>query len=89
MEGLLNSKDFENPPSLELDEPHLHDKFSSHQEQDALPGMTHDEIKSGDSVSNISSRRHGSKSRTSSTSTTSAHIKAEADMAALLAHQKK
>lgn len=80
---LPNNKDFENPPSLELDEPYLYNKISSHHEQDALPGITHYEIKQGDNASNISSRGHGSKSRTSNISTTSACVKAEADMAVL------
>ena len=91
LEGLPN-KDFETLPSLLLDELHLHNKLPSDEEQDALPGATQDEIKPGDSISNISNKRHGSKSRTSSTrisssSTSSARVKAEADMAALLARQ--
>lgn len=86
LDGLSNNKDQENPASMGKEEPHLCNKISS--QQDALPGMTQDEIEPGDSVSNISSRKHGSKARSSCSSTSSAHVKAEADIAALLARQR-
>lgn len=70
------------------DEPHPYKNIPSQQEQDVLFGTTHDEIMPNDSISNVTSRRHGSKSRTSISSTTSARVKAEADMAAYLTRQR-
>ena len=86
--GELPNTDFETLPSVVLDEIHLNNKLHSDEQHDALPGPTQDEIKPGDSISNVSSKKHGSKSQTSRTSTSSARVKAEADMAALLARQR-
>ncbi len=76
-----------------MDGLHLHGKNFTYQESSALTGLTNDDVGPNVSVSNISSRGHGTKSktsntRTSSSSTTSARVKVEADVAALLARQR-
>lgn len=103
VERLPNNKECENPPSLPLHEPHLNSKMSPDMGQDYLPhnkhnieenalfGAVEDDIKPNDSISNVGSRKCGSKtgvSRTSNFSVSSSSDKAEAEIAALLTRQK-
>ncbi|XP_039548042.1 uncharacterized protein LOC120493481 [Pimephales promelas] len=78
-----------------LDEPHSDNEsdVSDHSEQNVQASVIQDEIKPSDSVSNIGSKcsksKQSSAGRRSGISTTSsACIKAEADMAALIARQR-
>lgn len=94
VEILQNDKECENRSSLPLTESEV-DKMSSNVGQDDLPeklkNLVQDDIQPNDSISNVGSRKHGSDTRTTRSSTSSvssSRVKAEAEMAALLARQK-
>ncbi|KAK0148069.1 hypothetical protein N1851_012226 [Merluccius polli] len=89
-----SNKECENPSTLPLHEQHLDSNMSPDMGQEEMPGKGHDmdqdDIRPNDSISNVG-RKYGSKtgtSRTSSSSVSSSHVKAEAEMAALLTRQK-
>lgn len=95
MDRLQSDKERISPPSLALHEPQLDGKMSLDTGQDHLPkeinDVEQDEIRPNDNISNVGSRKHGSRSgasRTSTSSVSSSRIKAEAEIAALLAQQK-
>ncbi len=59
--------------------------------ENAPLGVVHDDVQPNDSISNVGSKRYGSKagtSRTSHSSTSSSCVRAEAEMASLLTRQK-
>lgn len=78
-----------------LDEHHNDNEsnVSNHSGQNVQASVTHDEINPSDSVSNTGSkasdsRRSSAGTRSSASTTSSSRIKAEADMAALIARQR-